>query len=100
MGNVRKSLPLEDADLDALARLRDPASPERAAMLRLMGLSVTDDTSEATLLHAVFAAGRQALRDEVNARGYAELAAQQDEEDEAFHMAMRSRGARRSGVSE
>ncbi|MFJ8982626.1 hypothetical protein [Streptomyces sp. NPDC102282] len=100
MTPTRKSLPLEDGDLDALKRLRDPKSPERAAMARLAGLSVTDTASDASLLHAVFSIGRQALREEANADGYAQLAAQQDKEDEAFHAALRARGARRSGVSE
>ncbi|MFJ5657484.1 hypothetical protein ACIQD5_29690 [Streptomyces microflavus] len=100
MGSTRKSLPLEEEDLTTLARLREPDSPERAALERLAGLSVTTDTSDATLLHTVFALGRQALQEDADEMAYAELAAQQDAEDDAFHAALRSRGARRSGVAE
>ena len=49
---------------------------------------MTDESREARVLHAIVAAGLAAVREEVEAAGYAEIAAAQD-------LAARKAGARR-----
>ena len=73
----RPSLPLTEQDERDLLLLRhDPAY--RKALAGLSGEGVESaETSEAALLHAVLAAGLNAVRLAAEAEGYAAIAAQQ-----------------------
>lgn len=71
----RASLPLRPSDERELAALRKSARL-RAAVEQLTGRELNPDSSEASILEAVFAAGLIALRQVDEAAGYAELAAQ------------------------
>jgi hypothetical protein len=75
--NTRKSLPLSERDLHDLALMRGSVA-HRAALSRLADVDVNEDSSEAALLHAVMEAGIRAVAQQVEAAGYAELAAGMD----------------------
>ena len=78
----RPSFPLTDEDQSALTLLR-AAESQRGALERLTGEpGITADVSEAALLHAVFKAGLAAVRAATEEEGYAELAAQQVQNDD------------------
>ncbi|MFJ9728539.1 hypothetical protein ACIRP3_37935 [Streptomyces sp. NPDC101209] len=87
---TRKSIPITEADQTAVARVREPDSSERAALLAL-GVELSAQPSEAEVLHALLTAGRKAIEEGAMLYGYAALAAQQDDEDREFHAAMRGR---------
>jgi hypothetical protein len=75
----RSSLPLTAQDEADLALIRS-SEELRAAFAGLLAGSdaralLHDSPSEAALLHAVFALGLARIREEVDAAGYAELAA-------------------------
>lgn len=72
----RSSIPLTEADLRALDRVR--LSPtHRAALHRLTGEpSVLEDLTRAALLHAVLTAGLAAVNEAAEEVGYAMLAEQ------------------------
>ncbi len=84
---ARKSLPLSARDISDIEKLRGSAA-RRAALSNLVAEDVAEDSSEATLIHAVFEAGLRAVAQEIEVRGYAELA--QD-----YPMAERKKVARR-----
>lgn len=87
----RSSLPLTERDEHDLALLRSSA-PQRAALGRLSGEPLAPaDLSEAALLHAVFEAGLAAVREASEDAAYAELAAQQADEDTARRTEARRR---------
>jgi TfoX/Sxy family transcriptional regulator of competence genes len=74
---TRKSLPLSERDLEDLRTLR--GSPDqRAALAEVTGTEIGEKASDAFLLHAVWEAGIKAIRDQLEDRAYAEMAAQQD----------------------
>lgn len=75
--SVRKSLPLSQRDLQDLAMMR-ASEVHRHALSRLVETEVTDESSEATLLHAVMEAGINAVRQQVEDQGYAQIADQMD----------------------
>ena len=70
---IRKSLPLSSRDLDDLQTLRG-STTHRVALSDLAGEVVTDASSDAAVLHAVWEAGINAVRDRVEDEGYAEMA--------------------------
>lgn len=74
---TRKSLPLSPRDLRDLQTLRGSA-PHRAALSDLAGAQLDEGSSEAAVLHAVWAAGMRALIDRVEDEGYVEMAADLD----------------------
>lgn len=76
-GSARKSLPLSAQDLADLGRLRQSAS-HRIALSMLADVEISDDASEASLLHAVLEAGLRAVRERVETQGYAQMAQQVD----------------------
>jgi hypothetical protein len=71
----RTPLPLTARDLADLDKLRQPG-PERQALAGLAEALPDGETSEALLVHAVFAAGLRAVRESVENRSYAEAAAE------------------------
>ncbi|MBV9097267.1 MAG: hypothetical protein JO079_04330 [Frankiaceae bacterium] len=71
----RPALPLTARDERDLATLRRE-TPEREALARLAGEAVPADASEGLLLHTLLAVALARVREEVEANGYAELAAQ------------------------
>lgn len=73
----RKSLPLTSRDLEDLARIRSSVA-HRAALADLVDSQVDEGASEASVLQAVFEAGLRAVRDRVEAAGYAQMAADMD----------------------
>lgn len=89
--STRKSLPLSERDLVDLATLRS-SEQYREALSRLGGQQVTAATSEAVVLHAVWQAGLKAVREQLEADGYAELARDRHEES-ARQVARRRRPA-------
>ncbi len=70
---VRKSLPLTERDLADLERLRGQ-TPERDALADIAGV-VVEGVAEAALLHLIFAAGLQAIREKAEEHAYASAAA-------------------------
>ena len=74
---VRKSLPLTLRDLRDIAKLRE-SEAHRAALSRLADHLVTESSSEAAVLHAIVEAGIKAVTEEVEAKGYAQMAADLD----------------------
>lgn len=76
----RKSVPVTGADAADLERLRSHAT-YREAIKAVAGVELSDHPSEAEALHALIAAGRHAVREQVMATGYAALAAAQTDED-------------------
>lgn len=74
---VRKSLPLSARDIREIELLRG-SSVHRNALERLSAQSINDDSSEATVLHAIVEAGLKAVLEEVEEAGYAELANEYD----------------------
>lgn len=71
----RPALPLTERDERDLALLRSN-TPEREALARLAGETVPTDASEGLLLHTLLEVALMRVREEVEAAGYAELAAQ------------------------
>lgn len=57
----RKPVPMDAADLEALAHLRAMNSPQAAALAVLTGITITPETSEAQTLHALVVAGREMM---------------------------------------
>lgn len=74
---TRKSLPLTSRDLSDLARLRE-SDVYHAAIRELTAFSVTSQTSEASFLHAVLAAGIVAIEQKAEEAGYEQMAQQID----------------------
>jgi hypothetical protein len=73
----RKSLPLTEGDLRDLSVLRESAT-HRAVLADLTGAPLSDTSSEAAVLHAIWEAGVKAVLERVEDEGYAQLAAQRD----------------------
>ncbi|WGY04331.1 hypothetical protein QI633_11295 [Nocardioides sp. QY071] len=84
---ARKSLPLSARDIRDIDMLRGSAD-RRAALSNLVAEEVAEDSSEAAVLHAVFEAGLRAVSQELESRGYAEIA-------EDYTLAERRRVSRR-----
>jgi hypothetical protein len=74
---ARKSVPVRSSDLEELARVRR-SQPHREALARLSHEFVPEGASESRVLHALLAAGMTAVREAVEADGYAQIATQQD----------------------
>lgn len=74
---TRKSLPLSARDMADLEKLR-ASSRHQAALSELAGEEVTGNSSEAAILHAVYEAGLRAVRREVEAAGYQQIASEYD----------------------
>ena len=74
---ARKSLPLSQRDLQALAQLRSSAE-QRTALANLVDAAVTEHDSEASVLHAVLVAGLRAVRRQAEEEGYAQMAEQME----------------------
>lgn len=74
---VRKSLPLSERDRIDLDQMMK-SDLHRQALSRLSKEAVPSEASEARVLHALLTAGLAAVRDEVEAAGYAQIAAEQD----------------------
>jgi hypothetical protein len=92
---ARKSLPLTERDLAHLERLRD-RTPERDALAELVGVASVESVTEAALLHMIFAAGLQAIREKAEEHAYASAAADRlasGEADRARRIARRRRPA-------
>lgn len=91
---ARKPVPLDDNDLNLLTELKTTDSTFQRALLELAGPPAVK--SEASILHALVSLGLQRVDEQSQLAGYAALAAAQDEDDRAFHDAMRkrSRGGR------
>lgn len=94
---ARKTVPVTAQDTEAVERLRQPASAERAALAKLLGMDLPSNASEGEVLQALVEAGRHAVEQQVMLTGYAALAAARNEEDRKHERAMR---ARRRGSSE
>lgn len=74
---TRKSLPLTSADQEDLAKFRD-SQVYRDALAQRSGVPITAGDSEASLLHSVLVAGLKAVREQVEAAGYEQIASEQD----------------------
>ena len=74
---ARKSLPLtprDQADLELMLT----SDAHREALSRISGETLQPQASEARALHALLTAGVAAVREEIEAAGYAQIAAEQD----------------------
>ncbi len=94
---VRKYVPLTEDDLKDLRRIRMDGSDEAVALHALTGDVFTEHTSEASALHALVEAGRQALAAKKEEIGHAKLAQfiATDEESKRWRESRRARSARR-----
>lgn len=88
---LRKSVPLGQAELEALAKLQDTSSPERDALQRLVGISPSERLSEAEGLPAIIRAGIARIEEQTVSDGYAAMAAEMSDEDRAYIRAARRR---------
>lgn len=91
---ARKSLPLTERDLADLERLRG-RTPERDALSDLAGV-VVEGVTDAALLHMIFTAGLQAIREKAEELAYASAAAERlnsGEAEEIRRIARRRRPA-------
>lgn len=86
---IRKTVPLTKDELDTLEAARVEGSAAYEALTELVGTGA--GKSEAATLHAAMSLGVAAINERIQARGYAALAAAQDDEDRAYHAAMRRR---------
>src|SRR5881227_809207 len=77
---TRKSLPLSERDLHDLAVLRG-SEAHRRALSQLVHVVVTERSSEAVTLQAVLEAGLKAVAQQVEAEGYARIAAEASREN-------------------
>ncbi|MFT4011090.1 MAG: hypothetical protein QM655_13725 [Nocardioidaceae bacterium] len=74
---TRKSLPLTERDLADIERLRT-SQAHQAAIASLAEVSVADNTSDASILHALLEIGLRAVRERVELEGYELMAQDQD----------------------
>ncbi|HXT90112.1 MAG TPA: hypothetical protein VN714_12740 [Trebonia sp.] len=86
---IRKSVPLTPDEQAALDAARAEGNPVHDALTELAGPAAT--RSEAATLQALLHLGLNAVRERAQDHGYAALAAEQDDEDRAYHAAMRRR---------
>jgi hypothetical protein len=87
----RQSVTLTARDLADLAMIRNSPEARRA-------VGVTEDVSEAALLHALISRGLQHAREAAELAGYAALAA--DPEEQAIEGALRASRRRRRVATE
>lgn len=91
----RTSVPLTAKDVEDLAKLRSPDTLEYASLVEILHeLDLGDlaaEPSEAAVLQALLAIGLKRARDAALERGYAELAASLNEEDDQVAKASRAR---------
>lgn len=85
---TRRSVPLDDDDIARINRL---AGDERAENMLAGYLHRQYLSSDALFLRALVVAGLTTIEQDIDARRYQELAASQDDEDAAFHHALRRR---------
>ncbi|WP_265523492.1 hypothetical protein [Oerskovia flava] len=90
---TRKSVPLEESELDVVAAVRSGDSPERAALEALVG-RLPQNVSESQVLADLVALGAARVREQAVHAGYAAYAAALDDEDRQFAAAQRTRRAR------
>jgi hypothetical protein len=88
--HTRKSLPLTQQDIRAVARLRS-SSMQRQALSSLTRTGLSQDSSEATYLHALLQAGIRAAQDEADAERYAALAEERFQTRDQRRMVARRR---------
>lgn len=92
---IRKSVPLTPDELALLDAARTDGTPTHEALTELLAanpaLRELAATSESAILHALIQLGIGAVRERAMEHGYAALAAAQDDEDRAYHAAMRRR---------
>ena len=92
---TRKSVPV-DADVLQLAQaIREPGSPERAAVEAVVG-PLPERLSESQALSVLMGIARRSVSDQVVSAGYAVYSAALDEEDRAFAESTRARRAQRA----
>lgn len=85
---TRRSVPLSEDDLRRIERL---GSDDTSRRLLERHLGVASGKSESALLHALLVFAIQRLEEAADEAGYQELAETQDNDDRAFHTAMRTR---------
>lgn len=85
---IRKSVPLDPADIDRIEHVNVDVAV-RTVALRYAGPDGI--SSETALLHALIRAGLAAIEREADDERYLQLAVAHDDEDRAYHQAMRNR---------
>lgn len=86
---IRKTVPITAEELAILDASRTAGSAAHSAMIELLGPDAT--RSEAAILHGALALGLAVIQERIAEHGYTALAAAQDDEDRAYHAAMRNR---------
>jgi hypothetical protein len=86
---IRKTVPITADELAILDASRTEGSAAYQAVTELLGPDAT--RSEAATLHGALALGLSVIQERIADHGYAALAAAQDDEDRAYHAAMRNR---------
>lgn len=95
----RTTVTLEPTDESAVASFTDPTRTEHEVLADWAvrhGLTVTEQSSEATIIRALLRAGAEALQEQALDRGYAALAASFTDEERDEARIMRRRYAERS----
>lgn len=85
---TRRSVPLGDEDIARIDRL---AGDEQAETMLARYLDRDHIASDALFLRALVVAGLATIEQHIDVGRYQELAASQDDEDTAFHRALRRR---------
>ncbi len=93
---TRKSVPLEQEDLEVIDLLQTAGSAEQRALIEVTGITLDENASEATSIRALIAAGRIVIEQAVISEGYEAYAASLTPEDQEAHDAMRGRVTRRN----
>lgn len=94
----RESVPITDEVGAFVSAAQQPGTPEHE-ILHAIGAH-SGSLSRAKALAVLVDLGLRTATERVAELGYAALAAAQDEEDAAFHRAVRSRGGRRTSEAE
>ena len=85
----RKTVPLTGEELATVEAARTEGTPANHALIELVGPAAL--RSETATIQALIQLGASVVRQKAMDRGYAALAAMQDEEDRAYRAAMRRR---------
>ncbi|HEV2639713.1 MAG TPA: hypothetical protein VGX23_31565 [Actinocrinis sp.] len=86
---IRKTVPITPDEQAILDESRTKGSAAYQALTDLLGPEAA--RSEAATLHGALTLGLSVIRERMADQGYTALAAAQDDEDRAYHAAMRNR---------
>lgn len=94
---MRATVGLTADEVAEIAKIKDSGTPEATALDSLTGITLGSKASAAQTVHALVAAGIQAIQDKAEEIGYQRLAVflETDEESKAWQASRRARASRR-----